>query len=52
MFLAKKETAPDEDPGTVDLLIGKHRNGPTGKIELVFKKEYTRFETLSTRDQF
>ena len=51
MFLAKKETAPDEDPGTVDLLIGKHRNGPTGKIELVFKKEYTRFETLSTRDQ-
>jgi replicative DNA helicase len=52
MFLARKEGAPDEEPGTVDLVIGKHRNGPTGKVELVFKREYTRFENLAHHSQF
>src|SRR5262249_50973055 len=52
MFLARKEGAPEEEPGTVDLVIGKHRNGPTGKVELVFKREYTRFENLAHHSQF
>jgi len=26
-----------------ELIIAKHRNGPTGNIELVFKKEFTKF---------
>ncbi|OIP95609.1 replicative DNA helicase [Candidatus Wirthbacteria bacterium CG2_30_54_11] len=30
-----------------DILIAKHRNGPTGKIELVFKKEQTKFGNLA-----
>ena len=36
----------DEDtdqPGLCDLYIRKHRNGPTGRVELMFKKEQMRF---------
>ena len=29
-----------------EIIIAKHRNGPTGKVELFFKKECTRFESL------
>ena len=51
MFLYRKETT-DGEVGVTDLVIGKHRNGPTGKLELVFKAEYTRFEDLARRPQF
>jgi replicative DNA helicase len=36
-----------EDPdlkGKAELIIGKQRNGPTGSIDLVFIREFTRFE--------
>ena len=36
----------DENQGVAELIIGKQRNGPTGKVDLVFLKEYTRFESL------
>jgi len=39
-----KET--DENKGVADLIIGKQRNGPTGRIKLAFLKEFTRFENL------
>lgn len=29
-----------------EIIIAKHRNGPTGKVELAFKKEYTKFLNL------
>lgn len=29
-----------------ELIIAKHRNGPTGSLELVFKKEYTKFVNM------
>jgi replicative DNA helicase len=48
MFLARKENAPDTE-GTTDLVIGKHRNGPTGRLELVFNAEYTRFDNLASQ---
>jgi replicative DNA helicase len=48
MFLARKENAPDAEAGTTDLVIGKHRNGPTGRLELVFHAEYTRFDNLAS----
>jgi replicative DNA helicase len=35
---------PDTDrQGITDVLIRKHRNGPIGKVELMFKKEQMRF---------
>jgi replicative DNA helicase len=47
MFVYREEVyKPDRDDvkGIAELIIGKHRNGPTGSVPLVFIGEYTRFE--------
>lgn len=36
-----------KDPGVTEVIIGKHRNGPTGDVRLAFLKEYCRFENLA-----
>lgn len=41
----KKEDNPKK--GIAELIIGKHRNGRTGIIELAFLPQYTAFEELS-----
>ena len=33
-----------------ELIIAKHRNGPTGSLELTFKKEYTKFVNMARED--
>jgi replicative DNA helicase len=38
-----------ERKGITDILIKKHRNGPTGTIELYFDKEKQRYRSLDTR---
>jgi len=35
--------------GKAELIIGKQRNGPTGTVDLFFRKECTRFESVSDR---
>jgi replicative DNA helicase len=32
--------------GTAELIVGKHRNGPIGTVDLVFLDKYTRFESM------
>lgn len=38
---------PTDRPGIAQLHIAKNRNGPTGTVELAFRKECTRFDSLS-----
>lgn len=38
-----------KEPGVTEVIIGKHRNGPTGDVRLAFLKEYCRFENLARR---
>ena len=40
-----------ENEGIAELIIGKQRNGPTGMMKLVFRKEFTTFFDLSTREE-
>ena len=48
VFLDREETwNPDtEKKGTADLFVAKHRNGPTGMVELAFVKEIASFRNL------
>ncbi len=39
----------DERLGIAELIVAKHRNGPTGMIELKFRRDHTRFYNLETR---
>ena len=49
MFIYRDEVYnPDSpDKGTAELIIGKHRNGPTGMVRMTFLGEYTRFENFT-----
>ena len=43
--------------GLADIIIAKQRNGPTGEIEMLWQKDYTRFvdkapERLEAFDQY
>jgi replicative DNA helicase len=46
VLMMYREDYYEEDsdrPGVTDIYIRKHRNGPTGRVELMFKKEQMRF---------
>lgn len=54
MFIHREDkTNPNSDrPNIAEILIEKHRNGPTGKIELYFDAKRTTFLPLDTTGAF
>ncbi len=43
----KKEEDEIEGDGLVDVIIAKHRNGPTGAVKMVFLSKFTSFENYA-----
>nr|MDP9388578.1 replicative DNA helicase [Actinomycetota bacterium] len=33
--------------GTAEVIVSKHRNGPTGVLQLAFLNQYTRFANMA-----
>jgi len=52
MFIHRDDKMNEESdrPGIAEILIEKHRNGPTGKVELMFNEKRATFESLSKTD--
>jgi replicative DNA helicase len=50
LFIYRDEVYnPDSpDKGTAEIIIGKQRNGPIGRIRLTFLGQYTRFENFAS----
>ena len=50
LFIYRDEVYNSDSPdkGKAEIIIGKQRNGPIGKIELAFRGEYTRFDNLAS----
>lgn len=46
-----KEARREDDISISELIIGKHRNGPTATIELLFKKNTSTFLSLKKEDR-
>jgi replicative DNA helicase len=45
MFLHRPEMYdPEDSPGVAEIIVAKHRNGPTGIVKLGFKRQFMRFE--------
>ena len=51
MFLYRDEyyNTDSDDKGIAEIIIGKHRNGPTGKVQLAWLEQYTKFASLARR---
>jgi len=49
LFIYRDEVYHDEsrDKGIAEIIIAKHRNGPTGKVRLTFLGQLTRFENAA-----
>jgi replicative DNA helicase len=51
MFLYRDEyyNSDSDDKGIAEIIVGKHRNGPTGKVQLAWMEQYTKFASLARR---
>ncbi|MDX2193449.1 MAG: replicative DNA helicase [Gemmatimonadales bacterium] len=54
VFIHRPEYYDREDEskrGIADIIVAKHRNGPTGQVTLRFHREFTRFENATNRPE-
>jgi len=53
MFIYRDEyyNPETENPGVAEVLIAKHRNGPTGKVELTFLERYPKFASKAREER-
>jgi replicative DNA helicase len=54
IFIHRPEYYDREDEskrGVADIMLAKHRNGPTGDVTLRFTKEFTRFDSFTAREE-
>jgi replicative DNA helicase len=51
MFIYRDElyNANTENPNIADVMVAKHRSGPTGTVQLFFNKKLTKFADVTTR---
>ena len=49
MFIYRDDVynADSPDRGTAEILVSKHRNGPTGMVRLAFLDHYTKFANMA-----
>ena len=55
LFIYRDEVYFPEKPdtkGRAEVIIGKQRNGPIGKVELTFLGQFTRFENFAPPGSF
>jgi replicative DNA helicase len=52
MFIYRPEVYEEDTAfrNLAEILVAKHRNGPTGDVQLVFRKNLAKFENAATRD--
>ena len=50
-FIYRDDTYNDEsaEKGTAEIIVAKHRNGPTGKVRLAFLEHLTKFANMARR---
>lgn len=47
-----RDVEQEDEPGTIELIIAKHRNGGTGTVKLRWIGEYTTFVNLGEKNNF
>ena len=54
MFIYRDEVYNEnsEDKGVAEIIIGKQRNGPIGRVRLVFNGQFSRFDNLAEQREY
>lgn len=47
----EKQTTEPYPEGIADIIVAKHRNGPTARVKLYFRQKLTKFENLSNEKE-
>ncbi len=47
---AKDDADGNSNAGLAEVIVAKHRNGPTGSLDLYFHKQFTRFDNRTERE--